>query len=294
MATKYSFDEPTNREDLSDVITKLWADDTPITSMCGKTKATGTKHEFPEDELAAAKANAQVEGADITAAAATSRTRKSNHTQIIMNSFSVTGTQQAVKTAGVADEYAYAQFKAQKACALDLEYALTNNVTDAAGTKTTAATMAGVPGCITTNVLANGGTARKIDGTLIANALQEAWAAGGEPKKLIVSGTNKRVISAMVTSNTKNVDAKKKELVESIDVFESDFGRIEIVASRFMPDTSVYLLDPQYLKLATLRPFKAQDLPKTGDSKAGYVLGELTLECRGEKGQAIIKDLKTA
>ena len=82
MATKYSFDEPTNREDLSDVITKLWADDTPITSMCGKTKATGTKHEFPEDELAAAKANAQVEGADITAVAATSRTRKSNHTQI--------------------------------------------------------------------------------------------------------------------------------------------------------------------------------------------------------------------
>ena len=42
------------------------------------------------------------------------------------------------------------------------------------------------------------------------------------------------------------------------------------------------------------KPFKAQDLPKTGDSKAGYVLGELTLECRGEKGQAIIKDLKTA
>ena len=33
------------------------------------------------------------------------------------------------------------------------------------------------------------------------------------------------VISAMVTSNTKNVDAKKKELVESIDVFDSDFGR---------------------------------------------------------------------
>ena len=98
----------------------------------------------------------------------------------------------------------------------------------------------------------------------------------------------------MVTSNTKNVDAKKKEIVESIDVFDSDFGRIEIVASRFMPDTAVYLLDPQYLKLATLRPFKAQDLPKTGDSKAGYVLGELTLECRGEKGQAIIKDLKTA
>lgn len=294
MATKYSFDEPTNREDLSDVITKLWADDTPITSMCGKAKATSTKHEFAEDELAPAKSNAQIEGADITPTAATSRTRKDNHTQIIMNTFSVTGTQQAVKTAGVADEYEYAQFKAQKACALDLEYALTNNATDAAGTKTTAATMAGIPGCVTTNVLDNGGTTRKIDGTLIADALEKAWKAGGEPKKLVCSGTNKRVISAMVTSNTKNVDAKKKEIVEAVDVFDSDFGRIEIVASRFMPDTSVFLLDPQYLKLATLRPFKAQDLPKTGDSKAGFVLGELTLECRGEKGQALIKDLKTA
>lgn len=293
MATKFSYNEPTNREDLSDVVTKLWADDTPITSMCGKAKATGTKHEFAEDELEAAKANAQVEGADITAKAATSRTRKSNHTQIIMNSCSVTGTQQAVKSAGVPDEYKYAKFKATKQCALDLEYALTLNATDAAGSTTVARTMAGIPGCITTNVLTNA-TARVITASLIADGLQAAWNAGGEPKTLIVSGSNKRVISALVTSNTKNIDAKKKEIVESVNVFDSDFGRIEIKASRFMPDTAVYLLDGQYLKIATLRPFKAEDLPKTGDSMAGYVLGEVTLECRGEKGQAIIKGLKTA
>ena len=111
---------------------------------------------------------------------------------------------------------------------------------------------------------------------------------------MIVSGGNKVNISALTTSNTKNIDAKKKELVESIDVIDTDFGRVEIVASRFMADTSIFVLDPQYLAIAWLRRFKKKDLPATDDCQRGIIKGEMTLELKGEAGQAIIKDLKLA
>ena len=36
---QYTYDEPTNREDLTDVITNISPKETPITTMIGKTKA---------------------------------------------------------------------------------------------------------------------------------------------------------------------------------------------------------------------------------------------------------------
>ena len=111
---KYTYDEPTNREDLTDVITKLSPTETPITSMIGKTKAKATYHEFPEDELADAAVNAHVEGEKDVAVAAPARVRKGNHTQIMKRGYAVTNSQQAVDKAGVSDEYAYQMLKAMK------------------------------------------------------------------------------------------------------------------------------------------------------------------------------------
>ena len=289
---QYTYNEPTNREDLTDVVTNISPTQTPITSMIGKSKANATYHEFPEDVLADAAANAHVEGEKDTAVAAAARTRSGNYTQIMKKGYIVSNTQQAVKTAGVADEYNYNMLKAMKELAKDLELAITTQTTAAKGSTTVARTMAGIPGLVKTNVMANGGTARAITQDILTGALKAAWNAGGEPTKLICSGTQKVAISGMTTSNTKNIDATKKKIVESIDVIDTDFGRIEIVASRFMADSSVFVLDPQYISIAWLRPFKKKDLPDDSDGKAGMITGEMTLELRGEKGQAIISDLK--
>lgn len=281
---KYTYDEKTNREDLTDVITNISPTDTPITSMIGKTKAKATYHEFPEDELAAAATNAHVEGEVDTVTDAPARTRKGNHTQIMKRGYSVTETQQAVDKAGVSDEYAYQMLKAMKEIGKDLELAITTQKTDTAGSKTVARTFAGIPGLVTTNV--KSGTAVTLK--LISDALQAAWEHGGSPSKLIVSGTNKRAVSALTTSNTKNIEAAKKKVVEAIDVIDTDFGRIEIVASRFLDDKTLFVLDPTYLAVAWLRPFKSKELPAMSDAKAGIITGEMTLELRGEAGQAMI------
>ena len=56
------------REDLSDVIYNISPTDTPFMSSIGKTKATAVYHEWQTDSLAAAAANAAVEGADASEA----------------------------------------------------------------------------------------------------------------------------------------------------------------------------------------------------------------------------------
>lgn len=287
MAT-YTYDESTNREDLSDVVVNLSPTDTPIISMIGKTKAKATYHEFPEDELAAAGENAAIEGAEFEPAEAAGRQRKGNYTQILTKAYKVTGSQMAVDTAGVSDEYAYQKFKAMKEIAKDLEYAVTKNGKADPGSKVKARKMAGLSGIIETNKVS--GPAVTAD--LITDALKKIWEAGGTAKKLVVSGNNKVAISKMTTSNTKNVPAKDKTLVEAVDVFDTDFGRVEVVASRFLDDKTLFVLDPAAIKLAWLRPFKATDLPSTADGKAGSIVGEVTLEVRGEKGQGIINIAK--
>lgn len=281
---KYTYDEPTNREDLTDIITNISPTDTPITTMIGKTKAKATYHEFPVDELAAAVANAHAEGEVDTVADAPARTRSGNHTQIMKRGYAVTATQQAVDKAGVSDEYGYQMIKAMKELGKDLELAITTQTQDVAGSKTVARQFAGIPGLVKTNTVKTTAVTMKA----ISDALQAAWQHGGTPSKLIVSGTNKRAISALTTSNTKNIDAAKKKVVEAIDVIDTDFGRVEIVASRFLDDKSIFVLDPSYLAVAWLRPFQKKDLPETADAKSGIITGEMTLELRGEAGQAII------
>lgn len=71
-------------------------------------KATAVNHEWQTQALAAASgSNAQSEGADFAAVAVTPTVRLGNIAQISSKYAQVTGTQQAVKHAGRANEMAY-------------------------------------------------------------------------------------------------------------------------------------------------------------------------------------------
>ena len=95
------------REDLEDVIYRIAPTETPFLSAIAKTKASSTFHEWQTQDLATAANNAQIEGDDATAAAATPTARIGNYTQISSKTVVVSGTQQAVNTAGRDDELAY-------------------------------------------------------------------------------------------------------------------------------------------------------------------------------------------
>ncbi|WP_457641452.1 DUF5309 domain-containing protein [Persephonella sp.] len=280
-----------NREDLSDIITNIAPTETPLYSMFGKSTAKSTYHEWLEDDLSAPGANAQVEGADYTINTATTRTRKGNYTQIFSKGYGVSGTQEAVLKAGIKSEIAYQMAKAMKEIARDVEYAIINNTAAVAGNATTARQMGGVQAFVTTNVLANAGTPRALTETLLNDGLQQAWESGGNPDVVVVNGANKRTISGFTAGATKEIYAKDKRLVASVDVYESDFGLVRIIANRWMPADKVFILEKGRFKTAYLRPFKQEEKAKTGDKVEKVVVGELTLEVRAEKANAIIADI---
>jgi len=98
MATyaRNTYDEPiatgTNREDLGSMLWDVSPTDTPVLTMCGKTKATGTAHDWVNDSLEAAAANAMLEGGDMIAVEIEDRSRLSNYTQIMSKNATVYGS----------------------------------------------------------------------------------------------------------------------------------------------------------------------------------------------------------
>ena len=280
-----------NREDVSDIITNITPTETPLYSMFGKTKAKSTYHEWLEDELNAPGSNAQVEGADYPTDSSTTRTRKGNYTQIFAKTAKVTATQEVVAKYGIKSELAYQIANRMKEIAKDVEYAIINNTSKAAGDASTARQMGGILAFVTTNVDDNGGTPRDLTEDLLNDGIQSAWQAGGDPNVVVVCGKHKRTISGFTAGATKYLEAEDKRLVAAVDVYESDFGVVRIIPHRYMLTDTLFILDTNYWKTAYLRPFKVKDIPATGDYKAKVIVGELTLEARAEKANAVIKDL---
>ena len=121
MATFQTYTSIGNREDLSDVIYNISPTETPFMSSVGKTKATATYHEWQTDSLAAAAANAVVEGDAATDITVTPTTRVGNRTQISSKTIKISGTMEAINKAGRKSEKAYQLAKVSAELKRDME-----------------------------------------------------------------------------------------------------------------------------------------------------------------------------
>jgi hypothetical protein len=149
-----------------------------------------------------------------------------------------------------------------------------------------------LPFWIQTNVFANSGTARPLTLDLINEALEATYLAGGTPRLLVVSPRNKSIISRFVAGNTKFMKGTDTSLKTIIDVIETDFGVLQVVPNRWMPNNVIYGLSIDYIKKAFLRPFVQGDVaPNIADVHRKNVYGEWTIEMRAEAAHFAIKDL---
>lgn len=286
-----------NREDLIDVITNISPVDTWFTSNSGSGRAYNTLHEWQTDTLAAAAANAQIEGDDFAAVAATPTVRLNNYTQILVKVFQISETQQAVNAAGRANEVDYQTMKRTKELARDIEYALLINASAVAGNATTARQLKGVLGFIATNVTTATATSEQISESRFNDNLGLIWAQGGFPSVTLVGQWIKRKISSF-TSNSRRIEADRKMLVNAVNIYESDFGVIEVRLSQILnsaaPGSILNLGRMELWVKAWLRPVLRSPLAKTGSSDKYKIEAELTLESRQEKGSGAMTGFAVA
>lgn len=280
-----------NKLDMSDIITNISPEDTPLWSRISRTRATAVTHEWLEDSLGEPRTNKQPEGYTYTTEAVTPRTRLNNYTQIMHRGIHVTQTQEVVLKYGLRSETAYQMQKTLKELAFDCEQALIQQDTKMLGSMDEARQFGGLPYWVVTNNF----TASKLTFDEINNALEQTWNVGGKPSVLLVSPRSKRIISTFTAGNTKYMEGNKtRRLTQMISVLETDFGTLQCLVDRFMPDDTVYGLSPEYMKKAFLRPFRQGDMPEMSDMHRKYVKGEWTLEMRAEKAHFKISGLDGA
>ena len=291
-----TYDAVGDREDLTDVIAVITRHETPLYADLEKVKAYARTHEWQTDTLSTGSANAQIEGADFTFAIPGTRSRVSNYTQIFTKTLEVSDTQRTVNVAGLEDEFKYQMEKRMKEIATDIEKALITG-TGNSGASGTARSLKGALGFIATNVETGTGTAAHyLTETLYNNLLQTIWSNGGRPDTTYVNGFQKRQISSFSTPNQRyvEIDRDNNTLINTISVYDSDFGRQEIVLDPFMDTDKTLVLQKDMWKIAMLRGITTVDVATVGDAKRGALVGELTMEARNEASSGKNTNLNTS
>ena len=311
-----TFDAKGIREDLSNIITNIAPEETPYMSTIGRESISNSLFEFQSDTLAAAAANKQLEGDDVASFdAVTATVRLQNYAQISRKTIILSATEEVVNKAGRRSELAYQIAKRGSELKRDQEFTMLNGAIAAAGSTSVARGTASLGAWVKTNVdmQTNGtnpsyttlpnsartdGNVRTFTETILKNVIQQVWAAGGTPKILMTGPVNKQRISGFsgIASSRFNIDggAKPATLVGAVDLYVSDFGNVATVANRFQRERDAWVLDPEYAKMVTLRPYQQIELAKTGDAEKRMLIVEWGHKVLAENAHGLAADLITS
>lgn len=305
-----------NREDLTNLVSQLAPQETPVLSLCPKTKATATYHEWTIDKLAAPRTAGVPEGNDVTAFADkfAERARIGNYVVHLRRDFMVSKLQNAVNSVGPAN-IAQAEAKAVQELRRDQEAVLCGTQDRAAPTGADSAyacrglgdwlDSAGpsdVPEAYRTpsgSLHTSGALTETIFNNIITSVFRKVGM--GSSFTLVADTALRRLISGFqrATQATYNVneDASAKRITNSVGFYESDHGIVSIV--NMNPDCAPdqtdfdtgYLLQPKYLGYAELLPLGSQMLEDQGGGPRGLVDVAFTLEMKHPQAHGKITDV---
>lgn len=317
--TKLSTQVVGNREELSDIISMITPQDTPIYSDISKGNASSVHPEWEVDELAPPQENIKPEGNEYEYDETDTPDRVGNYTQIMDKSGSVSNTQEAVEQAGNANKVKRQKYKKGVELRKDLELAiLTNNASVAGATRE----FGGLPTWIETNanrgagganggfdintgltIAATNGTQRAFTQDQMDDVAQQGYQAGANFRNVYVSPWVKSVFVTFMSNP--NVAAYRyaaqngdsNSIVSNADIYEGPFGKVYIKPNRVMAANAgvarnAWFVDTSMLSFLWLRKIhEDKDLAKTGDKKPFVLIGEGTLKVHNEAGLGVVADI---
>lgn len=293
MATVTTYDKTAGNlvRDVDEVIRQISPEETPAFTTAQKASADATLYEWQQDALASANAdNAQTQGFTPSYTNPTDVEIKSNRTQIFAATASVAGTTEAVNKYGIASQLAYNISQRGKELKRDIEAAMVGRDQAAVtGSTSTAAKMASVINQIDADVTKATAAGGVVTEAAILEAHEACYAEGADPSILMTNPANALTIAGFATASGRQRDfASSTELVNAIDLMVSPFGELSVVLNRFQSADHVLLVDPQYLEVATLRPFTTTRMAKTSDSEEVMITTELTCAVKHDKGHGMV------
>ncbi len=278
------------REGLLDFITNISPKDTPFTSGIGVKHDSHDKVEWLTDSLPSRGSKATIQGADASYSDITAPTRAYNVMEQIEVTWSIADANNATDHAGMSSLMAYEIAKQSAVWKNALEYDAIQGTRTAFVEATTAAVMGGAEEFISDNSTAL--SDNPLDEKALNDLSNDVYDDGGNPSEVLCGGWLKRKISAFST-NTKNVQAIDKRLINAVDLYINDFGQLKIMLSRDVTAGSLLLIDPKLWSLAYLINPHKEDRAKTGSATKGVIIGNVTLISKQEKGNGQITGAST-
>lgn len=298
-----SYDQVGKKEDVSDIITNISPTKTPFQAMIGSEGIHTIVHQWQEDSLNAIQTNAQVEGAAAISAVQNPTVLRSNTTQILMKTASVTGTADTVKTYGRDRELAYQLSLRSAEIKRDLENAFVGvNQAAVTGSDGVARSMASaLPQIASANTYYMGastplggssGTPAVISETAVLAVAQELYVQGADPDTVLVKpGDSQNVAAFQANGRTRFVDNGDRDIVNVVNFYESPYGRLKIVMDRFILSTSALVYEASMWKKLVLRNWFRETLAKVGDSTQVMLVGEFSLKHKNFQASGAITNL---
>jgi hypothetical protein len=316
-----TYNATANREDLSNAIYNIDPFDTPVMSSARRRNVKNRIFDWQTEFLPLVNlGNAQVEGFQLNNAQSTPTIRRNNTTQISERDATVSGSQEEADAAGKGSEMSHQMALAAKVLKSDMESILCSRqarndgndtgpaarTTEAIGhwlgravdkNSTVAAAIA--PGTVVTGLPVAStdpfpvpSTPVTITEAMLGDAMQQSYVNGGSPSMWIVPPGPKRTISSFVGRSTTQVLVGKTEVVSTIDVIATDFGRVKVAPSRWLPVDVGYLLDPDYLAVAFFRAFRQFLMARVGDAETRMIVTEWGVEMRNPLAHIMFNGIK--
>ncbi len=319
-----------NREDLTDVLTILAPEETPVLSSAQKQRAMATNTEWTVDSLSAPSTAGIVEGADVVTHTDqfAGRARMGNFTQKFRRDYKVSDLQEAVESVGPA-RIAQAEAKAIRELKRDVEATLCSanvkqQATDALPYKMTglggfidsAAADSTVPAGFKTPASSIYDTteaaADNFSETAFNNIISSIFEVNGVSNGLVLVADVglRRVISdfarlSTVSTETSirnvNYDGGVAAIKLSVELYQSDHGIVSIVNANpdCMPNfggttanSSGYLVNPEYYGVHELIPMGSTRQLNNGGGERGFVDCALTLGVYHPQAHGLIQDVQ--
>lgn len=310
-----------NREDLSNAIYNIDPFDTPIMSMGRRRNVKNRTFDWQTEFLPAVDTNnAQIEGFELARSASTPTTRLSNVAQISKRDATVSGSQEESDAAGKGSEMAHQMAMQSKVLKCDMEAIMSSRQAKVAGDDSgptarkteaighwiaravdkNAVVGAAVIGyetglpVVSTDAFAAVAAGNQVAMTevLVGDAMQAAYDNGANPTNFIVTPSVKRTISTFVGRDTTQVIVGRTEVVATVDLIATDFGRIKVMPSRWLPSDVAYILDPDYFAVAFFRNFRQYPIARIGDAETRMILSEWGIEMRNPLAHIMFNGVK--
>jgi hypothetical protein len=318
-----TYNAQANREDLSNAIYNIDPFDTPVMSAIRRRNVKNRIFDWQTEFLPLVNlANAQIEGFQLANGPSQPTIRRNNVTQISERDATVSGSQEESDAAGKGSEMAHQMALAAKVLKSDMESILCSRQprNDGNDTGPTARTTEGfshwlgravdknsnvaaavAPGTVITGLPVAAtdafpaivaGSQVTITETMLGDAMQQAYTNGGSPTMWIVPPGPKRTISTFTGRSTTQVLVGKTEVVSTIDVIATDFGRIKVAPSRWLAVDVGLLIDPDYAAVAFFRAFRQFLMARVGDAETRMIVCEWGVEMRNPLAHILFNGIK--